>query len=201
MTKHHSQQGMVMFTCADAGPFVFRVGKVDVYAGSAKAADDNWDFDIMLRFYDWKRHSMPIGVSLNEQAQLQAPVDKLTRITTPMIIDVHWPDGLKPMLDLQWWEDLVEWLQSFKEDTRMMIHCEGGAGRTGTALAIIERLAFGGETDPVEMVRQIYCDEAVESPAQINYINRILGPGTTDALPSLSRLYTLTKGEPYGTSK
>ena len=58
-----------------------------------------------------------------------------------------------------------------------MFYCQGGHGRTGTALAIIGALSncIPPGVDPVAEVRRRYCDLAVESAAQIEYIEAITG--------------------------
>jgi protein-tyrosine phosphatase len=53
--------------------------------------------------------------------------------------------------------------------------CQGGHGRTGTALAILGCLlgVIPEGADPVVWVREHYCLEAVETSKQISYIEKI----------------------------
>jgi hypothetical protein len=48
--------------------------------------------------------------------------------------------------------------------------CVGGHGRTGTALALLAVLAGGSATEAVDWVRSHYCPQAVETPAQEEFV-------------------------------
>jgi len=61
---------------------------------------------------------------------------------------------------------------------RVLVHCMGGHGRTGTALAILLGLSGAMKKDPVAWLRKHYCEEAVETKKQIEYIQS-LGVNTT----------------------
>lgn len=66
-----------------------------------------------------------------------------------------------------------EVLEQLRKDKRVGIFCIGGHGRTGYIAACI--LGKIGIEDPIEWVRKMYCNKAIESNGQIksiaNYLN------------------------------
>jgi len=54
--------------------------------------------------------------------------------------------------------------------SRVEIACDGGTGRTGTAIAILARLAGVPEGDAVRWVRANYRSRAVETPWQRRFV-------------------------------
>lgn len=95
-----------------------------------------------------------------------------------------WTDGAAAPVGLDFWEPWVKDLQKVKGN--IGLYCMGGHGRTGTCAAII--LAFAKvlppETDVVKFLRKKYCEEVVESKAQVDYL-KLLGI-ETDEKPSRS---------------
>lgn len=152
---------------------VMQIGKTMVYAGSwaEVAGDFNWSF--ILRMMDGGK-KYPTGIVMNKQAQLVFPVELLD-IPNPPIIDIDWEDFSVPSLDHKWWVLLNESIKKLPKGN-MLVHCIGGHGRTGTALAILAGLNgyYKKKSDPVATVRERYCPDAVESSEQIEYIETIL---------------------------
>lgn len=118
----------------------------------------------------------------NERAHSDLPValfDADFHARAPAVLFVDWSDGSAPDLPLQWWEDLAAHLRTVKGS--VAVCCQGGHGRTGTALAIlcallkVTGLEAENPTDPIWYVRENYCDQAVETMAQVQYVERILG--------------------------
>lgn len=89
-------------------------------------------------------------------------------------VRIEWPDFGVPGLDTETWAQLLTQLIPLGP---LFVGCQGGHGRTGTALAVIGCLLdmIPKDADPVAYVRAHYCDEAVESKAQIEYITAITG--------------------------
>lgn len=158
---------------------VFTIGKVNVWAGSYKEVDGDWEWDFMLRLGDERSYySNPSPVTANESAKAVFKEGVLGGdLDVPAVLDIHWPDFSRPHLGKAWWKNLYEEIKSWPEGD-MVVHCMGGHGRTGTALAILAGL--NGETQPVAFVRQNYCKEVVESDEQIRYIRYITGLDVTD---------------------
>ena len=61
-----------------------------------------------------------------------------------------------------------------KPDGIVRISCQGGHGRTGTVMAVAYGRATGSQT-PIEDIRRLYCNKAVESFKQKQYVHRWLG--------------------------
>ncbi len=67
---------------------------------------------------------------------------------------------------------LNEKLKEFVSAENMLVSCMGGHGRTGTVLSI-----WAGLHDienPIQYVRKIYCEEAVETVSQEMFVNLYL---------------------------
>lgn len=60
------------------------------------------------------------------------------------------------------------------EGSNVLLACAGGHGRTGTAASILCYLLNKEVGDPVEYLRNVYCELAVETYEQHKYVNRIL---------------------------
>ncbi len=138
--------------------------------------------------------SADIVVSLGVKIDLTNPVSwsgKKSDVTTALMVPeaeylyINWPDMDVPhRLTRPWWEAFMTWLHSFEEPTTIVMHCHGGHGRTGTALAIILGLIYEEEgnfddiknlEDIVKWVQTNYCDHAIETYSQVDYISKILG--------------------------
>lgn len=96
------------------------------------------------------------------------------------VISIDWPDMSAPDLDLAFWQALAADLGQIKG--KAAIFCMGGHGRTGTALASLIQvssyqpaLATG---DSIEWLRKTYCGDAVETFAQVSYLQRVIGVTT-----------------------
>ena len=84
---------------------------------------------------------------------------------------LRWPDFRLPAdradaasMLLATWERL--------DTDRVEVACDGGRGRTGTALACLVVIDAGPDVDAVAYVRQHYDPHAVETPWQRRYVER-----------------------------
>lgn len=169
---------------------LFTVGKNPVYAG----AEVDWEYfteenpstihtTLNLRGYAVKPKNiidkvLVQGVEVKNHVLMKENCPQIT----PEVIVFDWPDGGVSVAGKSFWHALNEYLRDVKGG--IFVHCQGGHGRTGTALAILAVLngAVPEDTDPVEWVRAQYCSCAVETQAQINYIEKITGR-TVKAVP------------------
>jgi hypothetical protein len=87
------------------------------------------------------------------------------------IKNIPWEDGADISLSKEFWLDLIKEIREKKKD--VLVACLMGHGRTGTTLAILYALMTGVKKDPVKVIRQIYCKNAVETFSQIKYIEKI----------------------------
>lgn len=92
-------------------------------------------------------------------------------VTTPdNYLDLDWPDYKEPPVPLKFFKMLHQEIVKAKFKN-VLISCMGGHGRTGTALAAILVAAFNYEPeDAVDFVHTNYCEEAIESRAQFEYL-------------------------------
>lgn len=138
-----------------------------------------WSLAIPLVDTTWQ-HGQSYGavetVSATPAAKAVLPEGLWTYRDLP-VLTLDWNDFGVPSIGRDWWTLLVETIIKFPEGSKVAVYCQGGHGRTGTALAIILAMAGlvpeGG--DPVAYVRQVYDKGAVESRAQIAYIEGITG--------------------------
>lgn len=89
------------------------------------------------------------------------------------VVQLDWRDGSAPIYPTKFWHELVSFLR--KEGRDVLVCCAGGHGRTGTALAVLADI-FGvvpSNTDPVAYIRNRYCEYAVETRDQIDYVEEI----------------------------
>lgn len=84
---------------------------------------------------------------------------------------VRWPDFRLPADPADARDALSElWRRSTGE--RVEVACEGGRGRTGTALACLAVLDGVPAADAVDYVRRHYDPRAVETPGQRRFVRR-----------------------------
>lgn len=98
---------------------------------------------------------------------------------TSATIEMEVADFTAPRLTRDQWTALTAAIVAKGEP--LVVCCVGEHGRTGTALAIIlsEMGVIPDGADPVAWLRAEYCEEAVESQEQINYVERIAGRHVT----------------------
>lgn len=154
---------------------VMQIGNCRISAGRYADMNHKW-FDLRVRMIDDDKLRDDRVVIANDGAKSLLPPE-VTELAPPPTLDIDWPDFGTPSLDKQWWTDFVTALQVIDQDTDVGVYCYGGHGRTGTALAILGSLAglVPVGKDAVSWVRENYCDSAVESWGQIDYIEEITG--------------------------
>lgn len=88
-------------------------------------------------------------------------------------IMVPWPDFGIPAVKNSFWQAIHSYVLK-KKYKNVCIHCVGGHGRTGTALSAL--LIVNKQmtvTDAITRVRTQHCNDAVESDAQIRYLQQL----------------------------
>lgn len=95
-------------------------------------------------------------------------LNRIGIINIPDRIEIYWPDYGVPDLDILYWKYLENVVMSgyYK---RILIHCHGGLGRTGTALSILYGRIYKDE-DCIDIIRNNYNIKAVETMKQEDYI-------------------------------
>jgi hypothetical protein len=130
-----------------------------------------------------------------EWVPVVAPFDGAEGLTRWNVqrVALDWPDMGAPSLTLGFWREAVRLIRKSKRPVGVC--CIGGHGRTGTALAMLAHVMTGGGIgDPVAWVRKIYCENAVESAAQIEYVRSLTGKAVTSAPSSAYRVYPPVSG-------
>lgn len=86
------------------------------------------------------------------------------------ILALNWPDYGIIDFPLEFWREMARIVQGHK---KTLVYCVGGHGRTGTFLACLLR-AFGydGE-EAIKLVKERYCQDAIEAVKQTEYIKRM----------------------------
>lgn len=115
--------------------------------------------------------------------------NRITKLHTGTTLKLTWPDGTAPSYDAAFWQSLILDLKDFatKKDASVLVSCQGGHGRTGTALTIIgcllglipEKNEKEEVVCPVTWLREHYCHEAVEREAQLRYVEKMTGRKVT----------------------
>lgn len=100
----------------------------------------------------------------------------------PSVITLPWGDFQAPPVKLLFWDAFVfNYESEHKADTlgpnSIAICCNGGHGRTGTALAAI-KMAYEAsvnnhisDVQTISWVRENYCLQAIETRSQMSYLN------------------------------
>jgi hypothetical protein len=74
------------------------------------------------------------------------------------------------------WQLLADTVRQFMKDgISVLVCCQGGHGRTGMVISILCYLMNNLIGDPVKYVRSVYCNSAVETYAQHEYVCQALG--------------------------
>lgn len=162
--------------CHTSGTRVFAVekpsgGVLEIHAGRIYAAGDHHDLIIDLT----GGSPDPVMRGWNLPPGLQKLADRYHQRT----LSIRWPDYGTPKIDGTDWYDLATELLEDDSLCDIYLGCQGGHGRTGTALTILGVLlgAFDEHDDPdrIFAVRDRYCQNAVESLEQVEYIEQITG--------------------------
>lgn len=155
--------------CSHSAPklLVLPAGKMKVFAGAIRAAEDF-------------PKSMPRNVVLIDLTKSYKPRAEGIGISIPGLTDatvlkLDWPDMQVPKLDAEDWKSVADVLARMRRP--FFVGCMAGHGRTGTGLSILLSLLnmVPKGKDPVEFVREIYCEEAVETDAQCEYVAKVTG--------------------------
>lgn len=107
-------------------------------------------------------------------------LNKLVKM--PTVIRLQWPDYQAVSAPIEFWKEVLRLLPVGK---RVMISCQGGHGRSGTALSAL-MIASGWYTasEAIEEVRYVHCKKAVEGAAQKNYLYKLANEELEDTSPS-----------------
>jgi hypothetical protein len=173
---------MKRMDCHTGNPLVFTASGIDVYAGGVN------------RNGGWHRMSPmpdvaigPIGVIETSRTRDVMPdgwscSDKLDTSTTPIIIEIDWPDyNIPSNLGKDWWLAFIDDIKS-KGIKSVSTQCMGGHGRTGVQVAILRyyltpvaERKWADAHVLIQDVRSLFCNHLVEAQVQQQYIADVCG--------------------------
>ena len=181
--------------CHKGNKKVFETDKLIIYGGGINRGAQPELVDISINLTG-RAEIEPIEIVLNAKAkELLGDIEKFQPEVAEIIID--WPDMGVISAPKLWWEMLIKRIENAahkeKKKLSVLVHCIGGHGRTGTALAIMGCLLglIPENKCPVEFIRKNYCQNAIETYPQIDYIERITGRTIKDRTVTKGIAYTL----------
>jgi len=90
---------------------------------------------------------------------------------------VPWPDFAVPADPAALLTALQDLMRRARLGQVVEVGCFGGHGRTGTALACLARLTGQSPRAAVAWIRSTYCDQAVETHEQVDFVACFPGAG------------------------
>jgi hypothetical protein len=168
--------------CHKGPVMLFRHKGLELWGASVfEAKESFYNFDLVISL---DHLTIPLKpTSVVEGMVSSIGLQRLIKHHSPEHLIITWPDMGVPKLDKSFWNELCKVLAKKGRDRnrynrvyKVMIHCIGGHGRTGTALCILANKIAGWKgKDLIERVRRFHCGNAVESNKQIEYIEEIIG--------------------------
>lgn len=98
--------------------------------------------------------------------------------TALQINSVHldWPDYKTPLLPIELVKQVLTWgLETAASGSGVEVGCMGGHGRTGTMLGLFGVISGMNPVEACENVWNNYCEHAIESEEQVEYIGEMYG--------------------------
>lgn len=166
--------------CHSAENLVFTYGKGGVYAGGwsrgAKAAGYNV---IDLTAAEYRRQGAGSSVVARNTSANSAFAGALDNATPKAWLDLYIQDyGIPYDLDAEFWSNLADDVRNLLDNgENVLVCCTGGHGRTGLVVSILLGLIRPDliGSCPIQTVRDIYCENCVETREQAEYVYLNLG--------------------------
>lgn len=158
--------------CHTEGQHILTIGQCTIHASSNRHDYQGYKLIINASGYSYgERHIATLLRGANTLVRNFYAALPAKKVTDPPELSLDWPDGGVPDLTKPDWYRLIDDLR--KIEGKVLVHCMGGHGRTGTALVILLALSKAITKDPVKWLRTCYCDKVVESEAQFKYIKNM----------------------------
>lgn len=178
--------------CRHEAKLAFKLGGIEYYGGSEmKIKEQNLDQKVWLivsclgsSFFNYGRpKEVPNVIKTPGQPTWLSKLASYGRVyrssTFEPQVAIDWSDMGAPPLEPEFW---VEFHRLVKESNykKVLFFCFGGHGRTGTALASLLIMCSKGQDnatmsalDAYNLIRAKYCEEAIESKSQGEYLNAL----------------------------
>jgi len=116
------------------------------------------------------------NIIVGKPKRLSKGLDEFALEPEELCLDIE--DREAPRLSPKFWYALRDLIVKHRY-TKIIPCCFGGHGRTGTvACCLLVAFGVAGSAESaVKLVRKTYCERAVESKAQIDYINAVVKEG------------------------
>jgi hypothetical protein len=172
-------------SCHEGSVLTFASGDLEIYGAGRNRCPVFEKQDIIIDLAD----------NYGKTIECNGAFKALEKYNTGKFVKIAWPDGGIPRVHPIFWVEFAELIQARKEAMSLVFICDGGHGRTGTALCIIGCLLglIPEDICPVEYVRTVYCRQVVETEGQVEYIAKVTGREvTSEARPWIipSKVYT-----------
>lgn len=158
--------------CHTEGTHIVTLNHCNVYASSNKHPYHGYAFVINLSGYAHAdTHTATPHRGAEHVCQRFLAALPTPQYVSPPELEIAWRDGDVPDLTKRDWKHLIKDFEHLKG--RVLVHCIGGHGRTGTFCAIMLALTGVLRKDPVEWLRKNYCAKAVETKKQFDYLQQL----------------------------
>jgi hypothetical protein len=154
--------------CHTDGTLIFTKHGTEFYAGKYAGVSKR-GYSLIL---DLAKAVTATTSSTNAKGHVKEFADNISA----QIIHINWPDYGIITWERERFEALLAAIKADKLES-VYICCIGGHGRTGTMMSILAGLSNAipdGEC-PVTWLRNKYCNNVVESAAQLDYVREITG--------------------------
>ena len=155
----------------DGMPAICKFGTGTLYATGNR---DDWDMSKLDLVISLTGQTLSQTVVLNKQAQSLLPLETYPNMQASLKahVSINWKDGGAPPVNLNFFSDVIDFIQTGKN---VLVHCEGGHGRTGTFVTVLLHLAKHepSKQDRIAWLRKTYCKKAVETADQMEYLKKL----------------------------
>jgi hypothetical protein len=189
--KSHNNKSYSAYTtykdaCTHKGsPLVFSYGEGWVRAGGDRNWEE-WDLTDVQLIVSLNGVRSP-SVVLNKEAAGLLPQEQYPSIYPAYFprVSINWEDRGAPPVGAEFIQDLLRFVHA---GGKILVHCTGGHGRTGTMLVAMMHLAglIPEGVDGVKHIRSIYCEDAVESTKQTTWLGELGVKITADTETSVT---------------
>jgi len=186
--KNDKPPGYTVKDCHYGNVPVFETDSTLYYAGGWNRGARPEDVDLTIDLAPLAKVGLYAGDDSKKMLKLKG-IDKHLKVLvhdyekylkTANILEILWPDyGVIPM-KRQFFMDLndaleagsMEFIQSHPGKRKILVMCAGGHGRTGTLMAMLCLIngVLDGSKETIELFRDMYCENAIETLAQAEMV-------------------------------